>query len=115
MTKQIGVGTSSRSRARFLPAFLPALGLLCGLVVGQPAAQAAKPEDVFKGKIIITKNRLPMKFSSSGAFVAALQKGKTDKIWPTEEKGDDHGIWNIEYVAVLRPPAGRQRDPGEVL
>ena len=38
---------------------------------------AAKPEDVFKGKIIITKNRRPMRFSSEGQFVAALQKNKT--------------------------------------
>ena len=55
-------------------------------------------EDVFKGKIIITKNRLPLRFSSEGAFVSALQKGKIDKIWPSEEKGDA-GKWNIEYMA----------------
>lgn len=65
---------------------------------------AAKPEDVFKGKIIITKNRLPMKFSSEAAFVAALQKNKTDKIWPTEEKDADHGAWTLEYVAFFAQP-----------
>ena len=64
---------------------------------------AAKPEDVFKGKIIITKNRMPMRFSTEGAFVAALQKNKTDKIWPTEEKGDA-GKWNIEYIAFFAQP-----------
>jgi len=68
----------------------------------RPAA-AAKPEDVFKGKIIITKNRLPMKFSSQGAFVSALQKGRIDKIWPVEEKGDT-GKWNIEYIAFFAQP-----------
>ena len=68
----------------------------------RPAA-AAKPEDVFKGKIIITKNRMPMRFSSEGQFVAALQKNKTDKIWPTEEKGDS-GKWNIEYIAFFATP-----------
>ena len=68
----------------------------------RPAA-AAKPEDVFKGKIIITKNRLPMKFSSQGAFVSALQKGRIDKIWPSEEKGDT-GKWNIEYIAFFAQP-----------
>ena len=66
-------------------------------------AEAAKPEDVFKGKIIITKNRLPMKFSSQGAFVSALQKGRIDKIWPSEEKGDT-GKWNIEYIAFFAQP-----------
>ena len=68
----------------------------------RPAA-VAKPEDVFKGKIIITKNRLPMKFSSQGAFVSALQKGRIDKIWPSEEKGDT-GKWNIEYIAFFAQP-----------
>jgi hypothetical protein len=87
-----------------------AIGVV-GLVVasvlatlGGGVASAAKPEDVFKGKIIITKNRLPMRFSSPGAFVAALQKEKIDKIWPTEEKGEDHGIWNLEYVAFFAQP-----------
>ena len=67
------------------------------------SADAAGPEDVFKGKIIITKNRLPMKFSSQGAFVSALQKGRIDKIWPVEEKGDT-GKWNIEYIAFFAQP-----------
>jgi hypothetical protein len=74
-----------------------------GLVVSR-TADAAKPEDVFKGKIIITKNRLPLRFSSEGAFVAALQKSKTDKIWPTEEKGPEQGTWDLEYVAFFAQP-----------
>ena len=36
--------------------------LLTTLGLGASEAQAAKPEDVFKGKIIITKDRLPMRF-----------------------------------------------------
>jgi hypothetical protein len=67
-------------------------------------ATAAKPEDVFKGKIIITKNRLPMHFSSPGAFVSALQHGKIDKIWPVEEHGDDKGTWHLEYLAFFSRP-----------
>ena len=42
------------------------IGLVLALLMMsfvRPAA-AAKPEDVFKGKIIITKKRLPMKFAS---------------------------------------------------
>jgi hypothetical protein len=83
---------------------LALLALVLGMGIGASPAQAAKPEDVFKGKIIITKGRLPMKFSSQGAFVAALQKQKTDKIWPTEESGEEHGIWNIEYIAFFAQP-----------
>ena len=73
------------------------------MAFARPTA-AAKPEDVFKGKIIITKNRLPMHFSSSGGFVSALQKNKIDKIWPTEEKGDDKGTWDLEYLAFFAQP-----------
>jgi len=67
-------------------------------------AYAGKPEDIFKGKIIITKKRLPLKFSSQGAFVSALQSSKTDKIWPSEEKGADHGTWDIEYIGFFAQP-----------
>lgn len=80
----------------FLAVFVP-------LMLGSGPSSAAKPEDVFKGKIIITKNRLPMRFSSESAFVAALQKSRTDKIWPTEEKGDT-GVWNLEYIAFFAQP-----------
>jgi hypothetical protein len=79
------------------------LAPLAMLALAVPA-HAAKPEDVFKGKIIITKKRLPLKFSSQGQFVSALQSAKTDKIWPSEEKDADHGVWNIEYIAFFAQP-----------
>src|SRR5215510_13561543 len=81
------------------------LGLFLAFLVLASAgpASAAKPEDVFKGKIIIPKNRLPMKFSSQGAFISALQKGRIDKIQPTEEKGET-GKWNLEYIAFFAQP-----------
>ena len=74
------------------------------VALGAAPAKAAKPEDVFKGKIIITKRRLPMKFSSPGAFVSALQGAKTDKINPTEEKGPEQGTWDIEYIGLFAQP-----------
>jgi len=66
-------------------------------------AGGAKPEDVFKGRIIITKKRLPMRFSSAGAFIQAVNAGKTDKLWPTEEDGEK-GSWNVEYIAFFAQP-----------
>ena len=78
--------------------------VLMVLALAGAAALAAKPEDVFKGKIIITKGRLPMRFSSPGAFVAALQKNRIEKIWPTEEKGPEQGVWNVEYIAFFAQP-----------
>ena len=77
---------------------LPALTALPG------RALAAKPEDIFKGRIIITKDRLPTRFSSEGAFVAAIRRQQIDKVWPKEEKGNDHAIWVIEYIAFFARP-----------
>ena len=49
------------------------LGVLPFLYLSRPGAGlAAKPEDVFKGRIILTKDRLPTHFPSAGAFIAAL-------------------------------------------
>ena len=67
-------------------------------------AGGAKPEDVFKGRIIITKKRLPMRFSSAGAFISAVQSSKVDKLWPTSEDGADKGTWNVEYIAFFAQP-----------
>src|SRR4051812_41254124 len=81
----------------FVPVFV-------ALVFGSAAsAGGSKPEDVFKGRVIVTANRLPMKFPSSGAFIAAINKAKTDRIWPKEEKGDT-ASWNLEYIAFFASP-----------
>jgi hypothetical protein len=74
------------------------------LLVASPSQAGNKPEDVFKGKVIITASRLPLHFSSSGAFIAALNKAKTDRIWPKEEKGNDSASWNVEYIAFFGQP-----------
>ena len=73
-----------------------------GLFVG--VAWAAKPEDVFKGRIIITQNRLPTRFASENAFVSALKNSNIDKIWPVEEKGNDHAVWKLEYIGFFARP-----------
>ena len=67
-------------------------------------ALAAKPEDVFKGRIIITENRLPTHFSSEGAFVQAIHRASIDKVWPIEEKGNDVAVWKFEYIAFFARP-----------
>jgi len=68
------------------------------------AVEAAKPEDVFKGKIILTKDRLPSRFSSESAFVQAIKSKQIDKVWPKEEKGADEGSWVLEYIAFFARP-----------
>jgi hypothetical protein len=75
-----------------------------GFVLISSAAQAAKPEDVFKGRIVITENRLPSRFASQGAFIQAVQRASIDKVWPQEEKGNDHAVWKFEYIAFFARP-----------
>lgn len=97
-----GPSSPARGLVRRAGLILVAVALVCG--VGAGTAEAAKPEDVFKGKIIITKDRLPARFASAGAFISALQSKKIDKIWPVEEKGADHGVWKLEYIAFFAQP-----------
>jgi hypothetical protein len=78
--------------------------LTLGMVLLSSGAHAAKPEDVWKGRIIITENRLPSHFASQGAFMQAVQRSSIDKVWPQEEKGNDHAVWKLEYVAFFARP-----------
>jgi len=77
--------------------------ILCLLFL-TAGAEAAKPEDVFKGRVIITANRLPTRFGSEGAFISALRNQSIDKVWPVEEKGNDQAKWKIEYIAFFAQP-----------
>jgi hypothetical protein len=80
------------------------ISLFLALTFGTAAqAGGSKPEDVFRGKVIVTPNRLPLRFPSSGAFIAAVNKAKTDRLWPKEEKGE-HATWNLEYIAFFASP-----------
>jgi hypothetical protein len=88
-------------QSRFIAPVIAVASLFAFTPVGHAAN---KPEDVFKGKVIITASRLPLRFSSPGAFIAAIQKAKTDRIWPKEEKGNDHVMWNLEYIAFFAQP-----------
>ena len=74
------------------------------LILVSSAAHAAKPEDVFKGRIIIMENRLPMRFPSENAFIQAIHRASTDRVWPLEEKGNDHAVWKFEYIAFFARP-----------
>lgn len=81
-----------------------ALAFVLGTAFIASAAYAAKPEDVFKGQIFITEGRLPSRFPSEGAFIQAVRRASIDKVWPVEEKGNDHAVWKLEYIAFFARP-----------
>ena len=78
--------------------------IILGTILVSRVASAAKPEDVFKGRIIITDSRLPTRFASENAFVQAIHRASIDKVWPLEEKGNDHAVWKLEYIAFFARP-----------
>jgi hypothetical protein len=80
------------------------VAFVLGSILLSSGAQAAKPEDVFKGRIVITENRLPSRFPSENAFVAAIHRASIDKVWPKEEKGNDQATWTFEYIAFFARP-----------
>lgn len=73
-----------------------------GLFLG--TAWAVKPEDFFKGRIMVTDSRLPLRFPTENAFIAAVRRANIDHVWPKEEKGNDHAVWTIEYIAFFKRP-----------
>ncbi len=93
---------------------LGTFALPSALLASARPSLAAKPEDVFKGKIIITKNRLPMRFSSPGASSARSEEQDRQDL---ADRGERRRQGELEpgVPGLLRAAAGRQRDPGEVL
>jgi hypothetical protein len=81
-----------------------ALAFVLGTAFIASAAYAAKPEDVFKEQIFITDGRLPSRFPTEGAFIQAVRRASIDKVWPVEEKGNDHAVWKLEYIAFFARP-----------
>src|SRR5262245_29885701 len=66
-------------------------------------AQARKPEDVYAGKIMIFKNRLPERWRSAEDFISSIRRSSISSLWP-EKAGEDKGRWRIEYIAFFARP-----------
>lgn len=73
--------------------FLVATGMILG---GVGTAMAVKPEQKFKGEIIISKERFPSRFKSDSHFISTMKKVETHEI--TAEGDED---WEFEYMAFL--------------
>src|SRR5437660_5961662 len=66
-------------------------------------ADARKPEDVFAGKIMIMRNRLPEHFRSAEDFITQIKKSSLTTLW-ADKLGDNKGKWRFEYIAFFTRP-----------
>ncbi len=74
---------------------------LCVLAMA-PAAQAKgpKPEDLLKGKVIVSDKMLPMSWNSVGSYVTQLKGLNRDAIWYDKKTGK----LKIYYAAFFAAP-----------
>lgn len=71
------------------------------LVATWPAhAKGPMPEDLLKGKVIISDQRIPLKWSSAGAYAAQLKGLNKGALWYDKKSGKV----KIEYAAFFARP-----------
>ncbi len=80
--------------------------VLCGVlfVCLSPSAiakRSRKPEDVFKGDIVLSEKKFPRKFKSDKEFVKHMKKVDT-KTFYANEKGE----WRFRYMIFSKAPVG---------
>lgn len=63
-------------------------------------AKGKKPEDVFKGQIILSDRPFPPRFKNDDHFIAHMKKVRQSEFWRQSEEG----IWGIEYMAFFAKP-----------
>jgi len=75
--------------------------LIAVSVAVPPRAEAGrKPEDVYAGKIITAKKRIPTSAKSTQAYISQLKKVKTDKFIEDKAKKE----WRIYFAAFFKRP-----------
>ena len=79
------------------------LVVFAGLALSPALADARKPEDVYAGKIMFMKVRLPSHFRSSEDMVSTIKRSSMTTFWP-EKTGDDKGKWVVEVMAFFARP-----------
>lgn len=63
-------------------------------------AFAGDPNQVFKGKIMLSKKRFPLTAKSKNAYIAAVRKQSTTNFYENKE----NGTWKIYFAAFLNRP-----------
>jgi hypothetical protein len=77
------------------------IAVVVGFVFVCSAADARKPEDVFRGQIVILKKPLPLKFKNPEHFINEVKRNRIDHVWPQEK---EEKTWKIEYAAFFAQP-----------
>jgi hypothetical protein len=62
------------------------------------------PEDAFKGRIFLMRERLPERFPSKKAFVDTMRDTNTGVFAVHDGAPAGHGIWSLEYIAFFADP-----------
>lgn len=74
--------------------------LSAALAPASALAKGSSPEDLLSGRIIISDQRLPMKWSSVGAYVSQLKGMNKSTLWYDKKTGKV----KIEYAAFFSHP-----------
>ncbi len=64
------------------------------------SAVAGDPNQVFKGKIMLSKKRFPLTAKSKNAYIAAVRKQSTSNF----QENRENGTWKIYFAAFLSKP-----------
>jgi hypothetical protein len=76
------------------------LGALCAALGSSALAKGPVPEDVLKGKIIISDKPLPMRWSSVSAYVSQLKALNKSTFWYDKKSGK----LKVQYAAFFARP-----------
>ena len=87
-----------RFQVRYFAIFAIALGLVLG--TARSADAGRKPEDIYGGKIITAKKRIPTSAKSTRAYVKKLKKVRTNQFWENKKKKE----WKVYFAAFFKRP-----------
>jgi hypothetical protein len=70
------------------------------IMMAGSTAVAGDPNQVFKGKIMLSKKRFPLTAKSKDAYISAVRKQSTSNFLENKE----NGTWKIYFAAFLSKP-----------
>lgn len=94
-----GVGLASAGSAVVVAALA-----LSFMLAPTAEGRGRKPEDVFKGKIVLANKPYPYRFKNDAQFIRYVKKAKTTEFYPLTEDGS----WHFHYMAFFGHPLERR-------